>query len=124
MMSTQGYNNQSYNTSMLESYLEIAYPHLNDSFAMIFYPQQKFVSIGMSNGDVRVWGDVKRIKDNKEACTEYFELLSHQGPVKKMRMRFYESEVEFVTVGEKDGMIVIYNHFDYLIGDKEKPSSK
>ena len=65
MMSTQGYNTQGYNMLMIESYLEIAYPHLNDSFAMIFYPQQKFVSTGMSNGDVRVWGDLKRIKNNK-----------------------------------------------------------
>lgn len=98
-MTSQGYNTQGYGMHMMEAYLEIAYPHLNDYFSMIFYPQQKFLSIGMSNGDVRVWVDLKRVKNNKEACMEYYELLRHQGPVKKMRLRFYESELELVTVG-------------------------
>lgn len=29
-----------------------------------------------------------------------------------------------MTLGETDGMIAVYNHFDYLIGDKEKGMPK
>ena len=73
----------------MESYLETIYPHSIDNFAFIYYPQQKFICLGMTNGEVRVWADVTRLKHNKDTNLEYYELLNHSGPVEKIRVRFY-----------------------------------
>lgn len=82
---------------------------------MVFYPQQKFVSLGMTNGEVRVWDGVRRLlynnsnnsissgggnknsinnnnsitNYNKETQQQYYQLISHYGPVQRMKLRFY-----------------------------------
>ena len=73
-----------------ESYLEITYPQLMDCYSMVFYPQQKFISLGLNNGEVRVWDGVRKLYDSKEFNEQYYQLTSHYGPVQKLKLRFFQ----------------------------------